>query len=1140
MWPHNTDSGGWSDAVSRLSPLQITLVYVAFGMGLLVASDLLLPLVIADTGLLRQVQALKGGIEVFLSGVLIYALVSHTQRELRVKTRAMDEASIGISMTDPSEDDNPLVYVNEGFERITGYSEQEALGRNCRFLQGTATDEDSVAEMAAAVDAEESVTVEVENYRKDGTPFWNEVTIMPLKDIGGTTSRFLGFQRDVTERKRRERELERTEARLERLVEHFPNGGVFLFDEELRYTIVGGADLEELGLSPANLEGRTPADVYPPDLASTLETQYRAALNGDQRSVEVTYEGQQYHVQTVPLRNRDGKIRAGMAVAQNVTERREWIEDIRHREQTYRNLVENAPAPINLFDADGNSVWGNDALLDLLGLDSRDRLVGTPLFEFIHPDDHAVAEEELEGVVEEDAITGPTRFRVVRPDGEERHIQVMTTSGWYEGQRVGQAVANDVTELREAREELRQKEQRYRTLVEMSPDPILVHRDGEVVFANEAFADLVGVNAVDTVRGTDIYDYLEASEHEDARETARRTQRGEQEPTSYLRQMRTVGGDTRQIATTSRPIPYDGQSAVLTIIKDRTERFQYQQALETLHEYTREMYRGDDVEDVSATAVAAVASLQSLPGGVVYRLDEPRNVLEPVASTETLRDGASEPGSVTAETDPAGWTAFTTGETRYVTDRDDPLDRRSPFSNHLYIPIGADGLFVTGATDDEELSELAMELGSILAANLEAAFERVQYETELRTRDRQLERQTAELEELNHLNTITRDIIQSVLDATTRESIEAAVCEKLTSHPAYPAAWVGTLGEDLSRVDTKTIAGKMDGFRAQIEEGGATNPLQALALEAIESESATSVANVLEDGDWADARETALSYGFRSVVAVPVPTGTTTERVLVVHVAEADVVTDRQRDVFAELGRIIGLAMDALGESPPQLADSAVTVDLELPDKRVVLTRIADELDATVTLSGALPVDQGAFVWFVRVDGPPDDAESAMRTVDGVESVEHLAEDDEVRLYRVTVRSTPFMDTLYEYDGRLMSMTAADGSATATVSLDGSVPVREFVDAVRDSYPESRMTARRSDDEFVETPLTFRDSVRQACTDRQYQALQAAHHGGYYEWPRTATNENLAEALGISSPTYQSHRRAAERILVSRLFEPSP
>jgi PAS domain S-box-containing protein len=135
--------------------------------------------------------------------------------ELEWKTAALDNAPIGITMTDPAQEDNPLVFVNEHFCAQTGYTEEEVLGRNCRLLQGEETDPEPVAQLREGIEAKEPVTTELRNYRKDGTAFWNELLIAPISLGDGRGERYVGFQRDVTERVNRKRELKRQNQRLD-------------------------------------------------------------------------------------------------------------------------------------------------------------------------------------------------------------------------------------------------------------------------------------------------------------------------------------------------------------------------------------------------------------------------------------------------------------------------------------------------------------------------------------------------------------------------------------------------------------------------------------------------------------------------------------------------------------------------------------------------------------------------------------------------------------------------------------------------------------------------------------------------------------------------------------------------------------
>jgi PAS domain S-box-containing protein len=138
------------------------------------------------------------------------------EQQLTLFGRAIDSAAQGITIADAEQADTPLIYANEGFEQITGYSVQNVLGRNCRFLQGENTEQARVEELREAIEAERPVAVDLLNYRQDGTPFWNRLEIVPVEDDEGNVTHYLGLQRDVTEQKEREQQL----AVLNRVLRH--------------------------------------------------------------------------------------------------------------------------------------------------------------------------------------------------------------------------------------------------------------------------------------------------------------------------------------------------------------------------------------------------------------------------------------------------------------------------------------------------------------------------------------------------------------------------------------------------------------------------------------------------------------------------------------------------------------------------------------------------------------------------------------------------------------------------------------------------------------------------------------------------------------------------------------------------------
>ena len=134
---------------------------------------------------------------------------------LSLKDRALSSASEGITISDRALPDNPLIYANKGFEYLTGYSVESVLGRNCRFLQGPDTDPATAQEIREAITQEKPCTVEILNYRKDGTTFWNRLSITPVKDDNGKTTHFIGVQSDITNRRKAEDALRTAKENLE-------------------------------------------------------------------------------------------------------------------------------------------------------------------------------------------------------------------------------------------------------------------------------------------------------------------------------------------------------------------------------------------------------------------------------------------------------------------------------------------------------------------------------------------------------------------------------------------------------------------------------------------------------------------------------------------------------------------------------------------------------------------------------------------------------------------------------------------------------------------------------------------------------------------------------------------------------------
>jgi len=204
------------------------------------------------------------------------------EEQLRLLERAIAASNNGIIITDVQQPDNPVIYVNSGFERITGYQREDAIGKNCRFLQGSDTKQPALEELRRAITSGQEGQIVLRNYRKDGTQIRKELCLTPVRDATGRLTNFIGVLTDITKRQQAEEKLRNSEAKLveAQRVAHVGNWEFDVLTEEITWS-------EELfrifGLDPSEPEpslSEHTQQIHPDDRALWQQVVGQALVDG--------------------------------------------------------------------------------------------------------------------------------------------------------------------------------------------------------------------------------------------------------------------------------------------------------------------------------------------------------------------------------------------------------------------------------------------------------------------------------------------------------------------------------------------------------------------------------------------------------------------------------------------------------------------------------------------------------------------------------------------------------------------------------------------------------------------------------------------------------------------------------------------
>ncbi|WP_338042050.1 PAS domain-containing protein [Natronolimnohabitans innermongolicus] len=744
---------------------------------------------------------------------------------------------------------------------------------------------------------------------------------------------------------RAERERRTTRQRDEwyrTLLEH-TSDLVLVVDADGTITFVGPSTGPTGGYDDEALLGTHVLEYVHPDDVATVRTTFET-LRADGPGTTATVEYRCRHadgawyVHRAVLTNRlaDGTERSADGIGGIVASIRDVTAS--HRaEQKLESSLERISDAFYALDSDGRFTYVNEQAADRLDIDPSAAL-GRRIVDLFP----ALRETPFHDAALEALRTGDPRTveHYYEPTDRWYHVRLYPSDS-------GLSVYfRDVTERVDRERALEKRTERLETLVRNVPVALFVlDGDGTITLAEGHVLDRIDRFA-DGVVGESVFDVF--ADHRPIRADSRAALAGQRIHSS-------VTLADRVFESWYRPIVEDGAvERVIGIAVDVTERAQYQETLNTLHEATSHLLTVESEQAACEYMVDVAADVLDLEA-VVYRYDERRNELVPTAYSPALESIVGHPSRLQPDGNTV-WRAFV-DETAVRFDNVQAVsrafDRPANAESALYVPIGEHGLLAAYDPEPGRYDDETLELATLFARTAEAALDRISRTRRLHGHEWELERQNAHLEQLHEASQVRQNVEELLLMADSRDEIERGICELLTDLEVCSFAWLGEPDPGGSQLRPQATAGQERGYLDAVTVTAVDDSAAEPAGRAAHTSDPVSVANVgesIRDGAW---RGAALSRNFQSVYAVPLVYEGFLYGVLTLYSDDRDAFDDPLRSMLSELGETVGYAIDAVKRKGAMENDRSM-VELEFGlEAATPLARLADHLDARVELEGA-------------------------------------------------------------------------------------------------------------------------------------------------------------------------------------------
>jgi predicted DNA binding protein len=554
-----------------------------------------------------------------------------------------------------------------------------------------------------------------------------------------------------------------------------------------------------------------------------------------------------------------------------------------------------------------------------------------------------------------------------------------------------------------------------------------------------------------------------------------------------------------------------------------------ERSLETLNRTVKQLVRPDAADSLRLSVETIRRSL-SADVVDIWTYEEDTGRLE----SETDADFTVGDVPIGRALDETLWETFTDGRTQQVewesgAGADDSL-------HGVVLPVGNHGVFLAANEYEWAVSDADLKLLETVAGIVESALDRRQYESALEDTQAELARQNERLARLERVNRVFQRLSDALVDATTTEAIQTAACEEVTSLKDVAFAWVGDVDGATSSVDTVHTAGEPAGYFDAIADDGELAGAEP-SRRCADTHERRVVNNVRSDTPMDGWAREALKRDVQSVVSVPLLYDDEMYGVLTMYSSRANAFDEDARDVLRRISRLVARTMSGVERKRGLVGNRLTELELRLHSSDHAAIRLVSELECRFELEAVIPANDGSFHVFTSIDAAPDRVLEFGKKSPTIDDIHVVTEHEDEYLYECSITEGCFFEMVLEHNVVPRSFTAAEGTAHVTLILPEEKRVSDFMRLFEAKYPDAEIVAKRRRDADVRTHTGFRADVERSLSERQLESLKTAYYGGYFEWPRDSSTEDVADMLGVTHPTVSRHLREAQRKIFTRLFD---